>query len=99
MEKTISVGLIGIGNMGSAHASAVGGGRIRGLRLAAVCDIDEVRLKLCMEKKLQANRDYADRLSFGRKCLMNIASAAKFSSDRTIRQYAEEIWHIEPTQY
>ena len=52
-----------------------------------------------MEKKLQANRDYADRLSFGRKCLMNIASAAKFSSDRTIRQYAEEIWHIEPTQF
>ena len=52
-----------------------------------------------MEKKLEANRDYADRLSFGRKCLMNIASGAKFSSDRTIRQYAEEIWHIQPTQY
>ena len=52
-----------------------------------------------MEKKLQANRDYADRLAFGRKCLMNIASAAKFSSDRTIRQYAKEIWHVEPTQY
>ena len=52
-----------------------------------------------MEKKLQANRDYADRLAFGRKCLMNIASAAKFSSDRTIRQYAQEIWHVEPTQY
>ncbi|MBR5294374.1 MAG: glycogen/starch/alpha-glucan phosphorylase, partial [Oscillospiraceae bacterium] len=40
---------------------------------------------------------YADRLAFGRKCLMNVASAAKFSSDRTIRQYASEIWHIEPT--
>ncbi len=26
-------------------------------------------------------------------------SAAKFSSDRTIRQYAEEIWHIKPTEY
>ncbi len=52
-----------------------------------------------MEKKLEANRDYADRLSFGRKCLLNIASGAKFSSDRTIRQYAEEIWHIKPTQY
>jgi len=52
-----------------------------------------------MEKKLQANRDYADRLAFGRKCLMNIASAGKFSSDRTIRQYAKEIWHVEPTQY
>ena len=52
-----------------------------------------------MEKKLQANRDYKDRLAFGRKCLMNIASAAKFSSDRTIRQYAQEIWHVEPTQF
>ena len=52
-----------------------------------------------LEAKLRANRDYADRLAFGRKCLMNVASGAKFSSDRTIRQYAEEIWHIEPTQF
>ena len=52
-----------------------------------------------MDAKLRVNRDYADRLNFGRKCLMNIASGAKFSSDRTIRQYAEEIWHITPTQY
>ena len=52
-----------------------------------------------LDAKLQANRDYADRLCFGRKCLMNVASAGKFSSDRTIRQYAEEIWHIAPTQY
>jgi len=52
-----------------------------------------------LDAKLQANRDYADRQAFGRKCLMNVASGAKFSSDRTIRQYAEEIWHINPTQY
>ncbi len=52
-----------------------------------------------IEAKLRVNRDYADRMAFGRKCLMNIASGAKFSSDRTIRQYAEEIWHIEPTKY
>ena len=51
-----------------------------------------------IDAKLQVNRDYADRMAFGRKCLMNVASAAKFSSDRTIRQYAEEIWHIKPTQ-
>ena len=64
---------------------------------------DQYRLLLdyasYVEAKLQANRDYADRKAFGRKCLMNVASAAKFSSDRTIRQYAEEIWHIEPTQF
>ena len=52
-----------------------------------------------LEQKLRANRDYADRLSFGRKCLLNVASSARFSSDRTIRQYAEEIWHVEPTKY
>ena len=51
-----------------------------------------------MEAKLRANRDYADRIAFGRKCLINVASGAKFSSDRTIRQYAEEIWHITPTE-
>jgi len=49
------------------------------------------------DAKLKVNQDYADRNTFGRKCLMNVASAAKFSSDRTIRQYAEEIWHIKPT--
>ena len=52
-----------------------------------------------IDAKLKANAEYADRMTFGRKCLVNIASSAKFSSDRTIRQYAEEIWHIKPTQY
>jgi len=51
-----------------------------------------------LDAKLRANRDYADRLAFGKKCLFNVASAGKFSSDRTIRQYADEIWHIAPTQ-
>ena len=46
------------------------------------------------EARLRANRDYRDRLAFGKKCLMNVASAGKFSSDRTIRQYAQEIWHV-----
>ena len=64
---------------------------------------DQYRLLLDYESyldaKLRANRDYADRMAFGRKCLQNVASAAKCSSDRTIRQYAEEIWHIKPIQY
>ena len=51
------------------------------------------------DAKIKVNQDYKDRMAFGRKCLMNVASAAKFSSDRTIRQYAEEIWHVKPTQF
>ena len=46
------------------------------------------------DTRLRANRDYRDRVEFGRKCLMNVASAGYFSSDRTIRQYAKEIWKI-----
>ncbi|MBR2937080.1 MAG: glycogen/starch/alpha-glucan phosphorylase [Oscillospiraceae bacterium] len=52
-----------------------------------------------LEAKLRANRDYAHRLAFGKKCLYNVASAGKFSSDRTIREYARDIWKIRPTQY
>ncbi len=52
-----------------------------------------------MDAKLRVNREYADRLTFGRKCLENVASGSKFSSDRTIRQYADEIWHIKPVKF
>ena len=47
-----------------------------------------------VEAKIKANTEYADRLAFGRKCLMNVASAGKFSSDRSIIDYADKIWHI-----
>ncbi len=40
--------------------------------------------------------DYRDRRTWMRKSLLNIARMGKFSSDRTIRQYATEIWNIRP---
>ena len=51
-------------------------------------------LPLYVEAKIKANNDYSDRITFGRKCLKNVANAGKFSSDRTILQYAEELWKI-----
>jgi len=42
----------------------------------------------------KVSEDYKDKLSFYRKGFINMAKAGKFSSDRTIRQYAEEIWNI-----
>ncbi len=47
-----------------------------------------------IETKIRANADYADRKAFGKKCLLNIANAGKFSSDRAILEYANEIWHV-----
>ena len=42
MEK-VCIGIVGIGNMGSAHANNIFAGKVTGLELAAVCDIDEGR--------------------------------------------------------
>lgn len=47
-----------------------------------------------IETKIRANADYADRKAFGKKCLLNVANAGKFSSDRAILEYANEIWHV-----
>ena len=37
--------------------------------------------------------DFEDRDAWAKKCLINIANAGFFSSDRTIAQYDQEIWH------
>ena len=38
---------------------------------------------------------YSDPHAWAKKCLINIAKSAYFSSDRTIEEYANEIWHLE----
>ncbi len=47
-----------------------------------------------VQRKIQAIRDTRLERAFAKKCLYNIAGAGKFSSDRTIKEYAEEIWKI-----
>ena len=39
-------------------------------------------------------KDYTERMSWGRKMLVNIANAGYFSSDRTIKEYNEDIWKL-----
>ena len=39
---------------------------------------------------------YADKKGWARSCLVNIAKAGYFSSDRTIEQYVQDIWHLNP---
>jgi starch phosphorylase len=38
---------------------------------------------------------YGNRAEWARKAVLNIASSGKFSSDRTIHEYATEIWKAE----
>lgn len=42
---------------------------------------------------------YADKRAWARAMLMNIARSGYFSSDRTIREYAEEIWGLDEVQF
>ena len=43
----------------------------------------------------KVNESFKDKKEWARKCWMNVTNAGKFSSDRTIDQYAREIWGIE----
>ena len=49
------------------------------------------------EVKDEALSDYEDRFNWARKMLINIAKSGYFSSDRTIREYNRDIWHLEWT--
>jgi starch phosphorylase len=42
------------------------------------------------------DRLYADPLAWGRKAVLNVARSGHFSSDRTIKEYAEKIWGVSP---
>ncbi|MFQ9511081.1 MAG: glycogen/starch/alpha-glucan phosphorylase, partial [Lachnospiraceae bacterium] len=44
--------------------------------------------------KDQALLDYSNRKEWAKKMLINIANAGYFSSDRTIREYNKDIWHL-----
>ena len=51
-------------------------------------------LKPYVETKIRAIYDTADAETFAKKCLYNVAGAGKFSSDRTVAEYARDIWKI-----
>ena len=42
------------------------------------------------------DRAYRDQTKWAKMAIVNVAKSGKFSSDRTIRQYAEEIWDLKP---
>jgi starch phosphorylase len=53
-------------------------------------------LKSYSEAQERVGRLYADRQGWASKAILNVASSGKFSSDRTIADYAQEIWQATP---
>ena len=52
-------------------------------------------LQAYIQTKDQAYSDYEDRLAWAKKSLINITNAGYFSSDRTIAEYNNDIWHLD----
>ena len=76
-----------------------GSGMFKDLYNSLVAEGDRYFLLMDFEsylnKRIELNRDFSDRRMMAKKALYNIAGAGKFSSDRTISEYAKDIWHIE----
>jgi glycogen phosphorylase len=70
------------------------------IRRALLDDGDHYRHLADLAAYARAHADldacYADAETWSRKALVNVACSGRFSSDRTIREYAEEIWNIKP---
>jgi len=53
-------------------------------------------LKSYLEADQRVCELHADQAAWTRKAILNVAGSGKFSSDRTIAEYAREIWKVEP---
>jgi glycogen phosphorylase len=49
---------------------------------------------LTAQKKVET--EYLDKDGWTKKSILNVARMEKFSSDRTIREYAKDIWKVQP---
>ena len=47
------------------------------------------------EAQEEVEKEYKKTQEWARKAILNVASSGKFSSDRTIREYVDEIWHLD----
>jgi starch phosphorylase len=84
----------------SNHFSRNEPGVFEKLRDALLTQGDHYRHLADLTSYLDADRRlmelYADRDGWTRKAILNIAASGRFSSDRTIAQYAAEIWNARP---
>jgi len=52
-------------------------------------------LESYVQAKLRCNSDYKNSIEFGKKMWMNMCNSGKFSSDRTVTDYADNIWMLD----
>jgi len=55
--------------------------------------LKDFRSYAAAQKKVEAA--YADEKAWAKSAILNVACSGKFTSDRTIKQYVDEIWHLD----
>jgi len=51
-----------------------------------------------LETQALVSREYLQPTVWNRKAILNVARIGRFSSDRTVAEYAQEIWHLGPAE-
>lgn len=49
-----------------------------------------------IDTQAKVGKDFLNKASWGKKAILNVAHSGKFSSDRTIAEYAKDIWDVKP---
>ena len=91
--KEIRVGIIGIGNMGYAHALCVADNQIKGIKLTAVCDINSERIEKFKEEypNVKTYTDYNDLLQSGEVDAVIIAVPHPLHSEIAIKAFENSL--------
>ena len=62
-----------------------------------ICDFLFKPDKFRVNKTIISN-EFKDQNLWTKKSILNVARIGKFSSDRTIQEYAEQIWNVKPVE-
>jgi starch phosphorylase len=51
-----------------------------------------------IDASARAEQDYTNPALWAKKTILNVARSGKFSSDRTIQEYARDVWTLAPVE-
>ena len=85
--KSVRVGIVGIGNIGTAHTNLIFSGGVDGLLLTALCDISEERKDYCKINYPDVSffGDYEEMVNSGKIDAVIIATPHKFHAEMAIK--------------
>ena len=92
-QEYVRIGVIGLGNIGSVHAMSIYDGEISGLKLVAVCDINDERLSWAGDimPDLLYYRDYKEMINSGEIQAVVIAVPHYIHSEVAICAFCEKL--------